>query len=207
MHRKRLLASLLSLTIAGAAPALAEASSGAKVRAGSTTLALDAGTAAALDSAGISVGPIRPASAGADGIAFPITGGRLATDPVGGRIAHSGGLLLRDADTKVRLRSFVIRLDDAPDLTAKVGGARVSILDLDLSQAQLALTRRRLSVSGVKATLSGAGAAALNQAFGLQLPAGLAIGTASVDARLGGHDGDSDSDSGDSDDSDSDSDD
>lgn len=196
MHR--ILALLLCLTAAGAAPALAQAKSGTAVRGGATTLALDPGTAAALTSAGISVGPIRPASAGADGIAFPITGGRVATDPVGGRIAHSGGLLLRDADTAVRLRKFVIRLDDAPDLTAKVGGSRVSILDLDLSQAQLGLQRRRLTVSGVRATLSADGAAALNAAFGTQLPAGLAIGTASVDARLGGGD-DDDSDSSDSD--------
>lgn len=193
MHRTRLAVPLLCLALAGAAPALAEAASGTKLRGGATTLALDPGTAAALSSAGISVGPIRPASAGKSGIAFPITRGRVATDPVGGRIAHSGGLLLRDADTAVRLRKFVIRLDAAPDLTAKVGGQRVSILDLDLSQAQLALQRRRLGVSGVKATLSAAGAAALNQAFGLQLPAGLAIGTATVDARLGGGD-DSDSD-------------
>ena len=71
----------------------------------------------------------------------------------------------------------------------------MSILDLDLSPAQLALQRRRLTVSGFEATLSADGAAALNQAFALQLPAGLAIGTASVDLALDrGHDTDSDSD-------------
>jgi hypothetical protein len=36
----------------------------------------------------------------------------------------------------------------------------------------------------VIATLSADGAAALNAAFGLQLPAGLPIGTANVDAEL-----------------------
>jgi len=195
MHRTRLLALLLSLTVAGAAPALAEASSGKRHGGGATTLALDPGTAAALSSAGIGVAPIRPAKARTAGIAFPITRARVSTDPVGGRIKHSGGLLFRDADTRVALRNFVIRLDDAPDLTAKVGGQRVSILDLDLSQAQLATTRRRLTVSGVKATLSAAGAAALNQAFGLQLPAGLTDGTATVELELRGHDSDSDSDS------------
>jgi hypothetical protein len=197
MNRRTLLTSLLCLAIGSVAPAVAEAS-GAKLRGGATTLALDPGTAAALTSAGISVSPIGPAGAGQEGIAFPITGGRVATDPVGGRIAHSGGLRLRDADT-VRLRKLVLRLDAAPDLTARVGGRRVSILDLDLSQVQLALERRRLTVSGVRATLSADGAAALNQAFGTQLPAGLTIGTATVDARLGGGDGDDDCDHDDSD--------
>ena len=193
MQRRTLLASLLCLTLVAAAPAAAGASSGKKQRGGATTLALDPGTAAALDSAGISVKPIRPASAGAAGIAFPITGARLSTDPVGGWIAHSGGLKFRSDDAKLRLTDFVIQLDDAPDLTARAGGQRVSILDLDLSQAQIAQSRRRLTVTGVKATLSADGAAALNATFGLQLPAGLTVGTATVDVQLGGgrdHDGD-----------------
>jgi hypothetical protein len=63
MHRTRLLASLPCLAIAAAAPAAAEASRGKKQRGGPTTLALDPRTAAALDSAGISVSPIRPAAA------------------------------------------------------------------------------------------------------------------------------------------------
>jgi hypothetical protein len=69
---------------------------------------------------------------------------------------------------------------------AKVGNAdeRVSIADLDLSQAQVSLGGSRLQASGVTATLSADGAAALNAAFGLQLPAGLPIGTANVDADL-----------------------
>ena len=199
MHRTRLLALLLCLTIVGAAPAVAQASGKHRHKSRSaTTLALDPGTAAALTAAGISVSPLRPASAGPDGIAFPITWARVSTDPGGGWIAHSGGLKLRDADTKLRLRDFVIRLDSDPDLTARVGGQRVSILDLDLSQAQIAVQRRRLTVTGVKATLSADGAAALNQAFGLQLPAGLAIGTATVELaqdRDGDWDSDSDSDS------------
>ncbi len=94
----------------------------------------------------------------------------------------------------MRLRNFVVRLDEDPDLTAKVGDSRVSILDLDLSQAQVSLEDRRLKASGVIATLSADGAAALNAAFGLQLSAGLPIGTANVDARLASPDRDEDDD-------------
>ncbi|HEX2413836.1 MAG TPA: hypothetical protein VHJ37_01340, partial [Thermoleophilaceae bacterium] len=44
---------------------------------GSTTLKLDAGTAAALTDAGASVAPIKPAKVKGGGIAFPITGGAI----------------------------------------------------------------------------------------------------------------------------------
>lgn len=179
------LTALAVLAFAGTAAADGWKAKGkVKVKGGATTLALDPDTAAALTDAGITVAPIGPAEAGPDGIAFPITGGRLSTDPVGGRIRHSGGLALSSSTTEVRLHKFVIRLDEAPDLTARVGGSRVSILDLDLSQAQVSLDGKRLTASGVIATLSADGAAALNAAFGLQLTAGLTIGTASVDARL-----------------------
>ena len=125
-----LLASLAILVLAGPAVADGSKSGGkAKLKGGATTLALDPGTAAALADAGISVEPIGPARATGDGIAFPITGGRLSADPLGGRIRHSGGLRLASDDAVVRLRRFVIQLDEAPDLTARVGGSRVSILD------------------------------------------------------------------------------
>ena len=44
---------------------------------GATTLALDDGAAAALQSLGIAVAPLKPARAGDAGIAFPITAGKL----------------------------------------------------------------------------------------------------------------------------------
>jgi hypothetical protein len=188
-HRASRLAVLLAgvATLAFAGPATA-ASSKVEVASGKTTLAIDSGTAAALTGAGIAVKPIGDAEAGTDGIAFPVVGGWLSPDPVGGRIHHLGGLRLRKGDTTVRLRNFVIRLDEDPDLLAYVGygGERASIADLDLSQAQVSLSGDRLQASGVVVKLSADGAAALNAAFGLQLPAGLPLGTATVDAGFDG---------------------
>jgi hypothetical protein len=191
-----LLLSLAILALAGTAVAGGSKSRSKAKLGGATTLALDPATAEALTGAGIAVAPIGPARATRDGIAFPITGGRLSTDPLGGRIRHSGGLRLASDDTVVRLRRFIINLDERPDLTARVGGSRVSILDLDLSRARLSVAGRNVTASGVVATLSAEGAAALNQAFGLQLEEGSTIGVAEVELKLGkgsgGHDRDDD---------------
>jgi hypothetical protein len=178
------LTALLCLVLA--APAAARTKP-LKFTGGKTTLALAPGAADALASLGVSVSPLKPARAGEGGIAFPITSGRADAKTLAGAIRHSGGLRLAKGDTVVDLRRFTIRLDDAPDLTAAIGGSRVSILDLDLSGAKIDAGKRRVTVSGVKATLTAAAADALNSAFGTTAFAeGLEIGTAKVSARLAG---------------------
>jgi hypothetical protein len=87
--------------------------------------------------------------------------------------------------TAVALRSFTIRIDKHPNLTAKVGGSRVSILNLDLSKAKVAIKGRSVKVANVKATLTKAAAGALNQAFSTTaFKKGLDIGTATVRTRI-----------------------
>ncbi len=72
-------------------------------------------------------------------------------------------------------------MDGSPDLTARVGGDRVSILNLDLSGALISRSGRTLRIANVKATLTGAAAGALNAAFGTDaFEGGLEIGTATV---------------------------
>ena len=104
---------------------------------GATTLALSDGAAAALQSLGIAAAPLKPARAGEAGLAFPITAGKLNAKTYAGQIKHAGGLSLTRGSTRVDLRNFIINVDSAPDLTARVGDARVSILDLDLSEAEI----------------------------------------------------------------------
>jgi hypothetical protein len=67
-----------------------------------------------------------------------------------------------------------------------VGGPRISLLDLDLGEADIDRDGRRLRVSNVAATLSDEGAAALNGAFGTSFEEGLPIGTATVATKLEG---------------------
>ena len=151
---------------------------------GATTLALDSGAANALQSLNISAAPVDPATAGSAGLAFPITGGKLNAETFAGRIAHSGGIRLSRDSTVVELTSFTINVDADPDLTALVGGQRVSILNLDLSQLDAEVRGRRITLAGVRATLTAAAASALNQAFSTNaFSEGLLIGTAGVAAR------------------------
>ena len=148
---------------------------------GETSLAVDPGAAQALASQGITPSPIAPAGVGTGGLEFPITGGKVNAKTFAGRVTHSGGLRLSKGSTVVDLTSFTINIDSAPDLTALVGGSRVSILNLDLSQLDADVSGRRITLSGVRATLTATAAQALNQAFSTNaFREGLLIGTASV---------------------------
>jgi hypothetical protein len=151
---------------------------------GSTALQLDPDAAAALQSLGVTAGVVDPATAGSDGLNFPITGGKVNATSFAGSIRHSGGISLTAGSTVVELTDFTINVDDAPDLTALVGGQRVSILSLDLSGLQANVKGRRITLSGVVGNLTAEAATALNQAFNVTaFSEGLTLGTATVKAR------------------------
>ena len=173
-----------------AAVALLPASAGAKKssgttltvkKTGGTTLKVDGGTAKALTGLGISVSPIQPAKSTANGVRFPITGGKLNSKTLAGYIKHSGGLRFSNGTTNVDLTKFTINIDAAPDLVASVGGSRVSILSLDLSNMKNKSKGKSIKLSGVKASLTAGAAGALNQAFNTTaFTEGLVLGAASV---------------------------
>jgi hypothetical protein len=151
---------------------------------GSTTLALDSGAAAALTSLGVQAAPVDPASAANGGLSFPSTGGKLDAKSFAGSARHSGGIRLSKGSTAVELTSFTINVDSDPDLTALVGGQRASILNLDLAQLDAQVRDRRITLAGVRATLTAAAAQALNAAFSTSaFTEGLLVGTATVTAR------------------------
>ncbi len=149
---------------------------------GKTTLALDPGAAGALTSLGVSVAPVAPATAGADGVSFPITGVGGSLFPPALKVKHSGGLSLSAGPTTVNLTNYTIMIDRSPDLVATVnGGPRVSILKLDLSKARLGIGGGGLTLGPVKASLTQSAASALNGAFGVSaFTKGLVLGNATV---------------------------
>ena len=168
-----------------AAPAAAKPKKGStlKLSRGATTLTLDKGATDALASLGIAAAPLTPATADGADLAFPITTGRVKAKTLAGSIRHSGGLALSRDATRVELRNFIIDTTDAV-LTARVGNARLAILDLELSKAKVAKKGKRLTVSGVSATLTQGAADALNGAFATDaFKEGLLIGTAVVKTR------------------------
>ncbi len=158
-----------------------------KTRGGDTRLTLDPDAAAALTSLGISAAPVGPASAKPDGsLAFPITGGRVDAKTFAGTIRHSGGIALTDGSTTVELTRFDIQIDEDPDLTAKLGPDRVSILDLDLAGLDASVDKGTIRLAGVSAALTQGAADALNGAFGTSaFTGGLVLGTTVTKATTG----------------------
>lgn len=151
---------------------------------GATTLALDAGAASALQSLGVTAAPLAPATAGSDGLSFPIVNPLRDALRVGA-IRHTGGIALSGGGKRIELRDFTINLDSSPDLTARVGKARVSILDLDLATARIAFVKGGLRIGPVGATLTQAAADALNATFGVTaFTKGLKLGEATVGYRV-----------------------
>jgi hypothetical protein len=151
---------------------------------GATTLALDPGAASALSSLGITPGVVGRARAGASGLAFPVTGGKVDAGTLAGTISHAGGIALSRGDTRVELTDFEIGIDETPALSARVGGRRVEILSLDVSAIRRGARRGTITVDGVVGRLTAAAAGALNQAFGTDaFTEGLTLGTASLAAR------------------------
>lgn len=169
------LAALIALAIAFAGTAGAAGKS-------RTTLALDPGAASALTSLGVSVAPVAPATAGSDGVSFPVSGFGGSIFKPSLTISHRGGLALSAGATTVTLTDYKIVIDRSPDLVATVnGGPRVSILDLNLSKARLGLSGGTLTLGPVKATLTQTAADALNGAFGVTaFTKGLTLGSATV---------------------------
>jgi hypothetical protein len=153
---------------------------------GQTDLAIDPATADALVGAGITPTPAAPATASGLTFSFPITpGSEASADLALGSIRHTGGITLTRGSTAVTLSDFDIRLDATPSLLAKPnGGAPAEIIDLDLSNPQVASGTGTLTVGGVGVKLSTTGADAINAAFGLNLPAGTPLGVATVRATV-----------------------
>lgn len=184
---------MIALALGGlalAAPATAAPASHApstvKVKGGSTTLSVDAGTVDVLTANHVSVTAIAGAKGKAPKFSFPITKGRVDPKTAAGTITHRGGLKFSVGRTKLDVQDFVVDTTNGV-LTARVSGTqtRIPLLKLDTGQAKISTPHRRFVVADVRATLTAEAAAALNTTFHVTLfKAGLLIGTAKVDAKV-----------------------
>jgi hypothetical protein len=156
---------------------------------GKTWLKIDKDTAAALSDAGVkveAVGAAEGPTAKRPYFTFPIVGGKVDKDPLGGKIVHSGGLSFSADSEKVVVKRFVIDLDRGV-LSAKVAetGQRIALLRLGTPE-DVKVGAERIVLRGVDAKLTSQAAKALNEAFDTNLFAGgLLIGEATVNAKIG----------------------
>jgi hypothetical protein len=168
---------------------------------GKTWLKIDKDTAAALSDAGVkveAVGAAEGPTAKRPYFTFPIVGGKVEKDPLGGKIVHSGGLSFSADSEKVVVKRFVIDLDRSV-LSAKVAGTgqRIALLRLGAPE-DVKVGAERIVLRGVDAKLTTQAAKALNEAFDTDLFAdGLLIGEATVNAKIDADNGEDDNDDGD----------
>jgi hypothetical protein len=159
---------------------------------GKTWLKIDKDTAAALSDAGVEVeatGAAEGPTAERPYFTFPIVGGNVDKDPLGGRIVHSGGLSFSADSESVVVKRFVIDVDRGV-LSAKVAGTgqRIALLRLGAPEGAK-VGAGRIVLRGVDAKLTAQAAKALNEAFDTDLfEGGLLIGEATVIAKYGDED-------------------
>ena len=196
------LASALALTLVALALSATPAQSAERnanttqVNGGKTLLKLDPDTAGALSDAGVKVEATGKATGptGNGVFRFPIVGGKVDKDPLGGQVVHSGGLAFSTSSERVVVQSFVIDLDRGV-LTAEVAGAdqRIALLRLGAPKGGVKVSSEMLVLKDVNAKLTAQAAAALNEAFDTDLfKKGLLIGEATVIAQIGDDDNNDD---------------
>ena len=188
------IAALVVLTLSATAAKSDEGHNGKTIplSGGKTLLKIDKDTAAALSDAGVEVeatGAAVGPAAKHPYFAFPIVGGKVDKNPLGGRIVHSGGLSFSASSKSVVVKHFVIELNRAV-LTAKVAGTdqRITLLRLGTPDG-VKVGDGRIVLKGVDAKLTNQAAEALNEALDTDLFAGgLLIGEATVIAKYGDDD-------------------
>ena len=189
------LASALALTLVALALSATPAQSTERnanttqVSGGKTLLKLDPDTAGALSDAGVRVEATGKATGPtANGVfRFPIVGGKVDKDPLGGQVVHSGGLAFSTRSERLVVQSFVINLDRRV-LTVEEARTdqRIALLDLGAPKGGVKVSSERLVLKDVNAKLTAQAAAALNKRFDTELfEAGLLIGEVTVIAQIG----------------------
>ena len=162
---------------------------------GTTSLDLNAATAAALTSLGVTPGVTGTATVKGSTVSFPITGGdavihankHYAPGYVDGVILHQGsGLTLTKGGTTVTLSDFTIDPGDSilyGDVDGTVGAANVPLLQLDGRPLVITTGGGKVHLDGTVANLTPTAASALNKAFGVTaFQAGMHLGTAHITA-------------------------
>ena len=162
---------------------------------GTTSLDLNAATAAALTSLGVTPGVTGTATVSGSTVSFPITGGdavihankHYAPGYVDGVILHQGsGLTLTKGGTTVTLSDFTIDPGDSilyGDVDGPVGAANVPLLQLDGRPLVITTGGGKVHLDGTVANLTPTAASALNKAFGVTaFQAGMHLGTAHITA-------------------------
>ncbi|HUR22604.1 MAG TPA: hypothetical protein VMZ73_01910 [Acidimicrobiales bacterium] len=143
-----------------------------------TNVTLDAGTAKALQSLGVSVAPIGSAKfdSATSTVSFPITGGFAAIHSdlgyqpgyIAGTVIHeASGLRFSKGNKSIDVTDFVVDPGNSM-LTASSGGTSgIPLLSLDGTNVKVSMEGSDVVLQGTVAKLTATGAGALNSTFGV----------------------------------------
>lgn len=147
-----------------------------------TVLTLNDGVVAVLGQNKVKVAPVEPAGPDDAGVQFPITGGSVNSETLAGTIEHSGGLVFTVGRDTLEVTDFVADTESG-QLIATAGAAELPILALDLTRVKKSTEGGAIVASGITASLTGYGAAAMNAILGVKIfKEGLALGELTVTA-------------------------
>ena len=147
-----------------------------------TVLTLNEGVVSVLEQNKVKVAPVEPAGPDDAGVQFPITGGSVNSETLAGSIEHSGGLIFRVGRETLEVTDFVADTESG-DLIATAKAAELPILALDLTRVKKSTQGGAIVASGIRASLTGYGAAAMNAILGVKIfKEGLALGELTVTA-------------------------
>ncbi len=143
-----------------------------------TNVTLDAGTAKALQTLGVSVAPTGSAKfdTATSTVSFPITGGFAAIHSdlnykpgyIAGQVIHeASGLKFSKGNRSIEVTDFVVDPGNST-LTASSGGkSGIPLLSLDGTNVKVSMEGSDVVLQGTVAKLTGPGAAAMNATFGV----------------------------------------
>ncbi|MER6678612.1 hypothetical protein [Streptomyces sp. NPDC000983] len=196
MTRTALVAASAVAALAIAAPTASATPHTVPVKKGHTSVTVAPAIAKALLSNGIAPIVTRPGKPSLTTVGnqptlkatYPVTGGSLTTNPLGGKILHKGGLKFTNVfnGRSLEVKNFTIDLNKA-QLTGRVVGTetRVPVFKLDLSTANVKLTKHGADATNVTLKLTPEAAGALNTTLKTKVFAsGLTIGTANTHPRF-----------------------
>lgn len=148
-----------------------------------TALTLDEAVVAVLKQKKVQVTPVEPAAPDKAGsVLFPITRGQVNSETLAGSIQHSGGLTFTIGRETLEITDFVADTESGV-LLATAGAAELPILDLDFTGLKKSQEGGAIVASGIKAKLTGYGAAAMNSILGVKFfKEGLGLGELTVTA-------------------------
>ncbi|MEV4422074.1 hypothetical protein AB0L40_19140 [Patulibacter sp. NPDC049589] len=156
---------------------------------GTTTIKLSSALTSAMKKGKVALRGVAPARRGATAVKLPLSTATFNADGTSGTLNHAGSLKFVRRGRSITLKTFRIAVaPSGSNVTVGIGSSRVRAFNVDTSAAKVVQTKKKLTLSNLKVTLTPIGASRLNRALKIQrFKSGMSLGvtSASVDIPAG----------------------